>query len=55
MFKTIPDQLASLLEQTLHMKITVCEYKYFEKCINNDRNLLLCENIQKIIIEKVFT
>lgn len=55
MFKTIPSWLVSLLEQNLHMKITICECKYFEKCVNTDRNLLLYENIQKITIQKVFT
>lgn len=53
MFKTIPSQLVSLLEQNFHMKITICACKYFEKCVNTDRNLVLYENIQKITIQKV--
>lgn len=44
-----------LLEQNLRMKITICECKYFEKCVSTDRNVLLYENIQMITIQKVFT
>lgn len=32
------------------MKITTCEYKYFEKYVNTDRNLPLYKNIQKTTI-----
>lgn len=41
-----------LLEQNLHMRVTICEYKYFKKCVNADRNLLLYKNIQKTTFKK---